>query len=54
VTGNLTNTRTLFVIYLPGASAATTGLPTTPQQNGPWLMNAGTPKAHIMFTPSMR
>lgn len=54
VTGNLTNTRTLFVIYLPGASAATTGLPTTPQANGPWLMNAGTPKAHIMFTPSMR
>lgn len=53
-TGSLTNTRTVFVIYLPSASAATTGLPTTPQLNAPWLMNAGTPKAHIMFTPSMR
>ena len=53
-TGKLSDTRSLFVIYVPGATAASTGLSTSPQQNGPWLMNAGTPKAHIMFTASMR
>ena len=53
-TGSVARTRGLFVIYIPGATAATTGLSTAPQQNGPWLMNAGTPKAHIMFTATMR
>ncbi len=53
-TGKLSETRSLFVVYIPGATTATTGLSTTPQQTGPWLMNAGTPKAHIMFTASMR
>jgi hypothetical protein len=53
-TGKLSETRSLFVVYVPGATAATTGLSTTPQQTGPWLMNAGTPKAHIMFTATMR
>ena len=53
-TGKLSDTRSLFVIYIPGATAASTGLSTAPQQNGPWLMNAGTPKAHIMFTATMR
>jgi hypothetical protein len=24
-----------------------------PQDNGPWILFAGTPKAHIMFTPRM-
>ena len=53
-TGKLSNTRSLFVVYIPGATAASTGLSTAPQQSGPWLMNAGTPKAHIMFTATMR
>ena len=53
-TGKLARTRSLFVIYIPGATAESTGLPTTPQTTGPWLMNPGTPKAHIMFTASMR
>jgi hypothetical protein len=53
-TGKLSETRSLFVVYIPGATAATTGLSTVPQQTGPWLMNAGTPKAHIMFTATMR
>lgn len=53
-TGKLADTRSLFVIYIPGATAESTGLSASPQQNGPWLMNAGTPKAHIMFTASMR
>ena len=28
---------------------ATTGLPTTPQQTGTWIMHAGTPWAHLMI-----
>lgn len=53
-TGALARTRSLFVIYIPGATGESTGLSTTPAASGPWLMNAGTPKAHIMFTASMR
>ena len=44
--------RSLFVVYVPNATAASTGLSTQPSRT-PWLMNAGTPKAHIMFTPDM-
>ena len=44
--------RSLFVVYVPNATAASTGLSTQPSKT-PWLMNAGTPKAHIMFTPDM-
>ena len=43
----------LYEVYLPGATAASTGLPASPQPVGPWLMDPGTPKAHIMFTSSM-
>ena len=42
-----------YSVYMPFATAATTGLPTEPLANGPWLMDAGTPKAHIMFTMTM-
>lgn len=40
-----------WVIYVPFATAETTGLATTPVENGPWLMDPGTPGAHIMITP---
>jgi len=41
-----------WVIYVPGATAATTGLPEQPGgPGGPWLMFPGTPGAHIMITP---
>ena len=40
-----------WVIYVPFATAASTGLPTKPFANGPWLMDAGTAGAHIMITP---
>lgn len=40
-----------WVIYVPFATAASTGLPTRPFADGPWLMNAGTAGAHIMITP---
>jgi hypothetical protein len=43
----------LFVVYIPNATAESTGLQTKPVRGSPWLMQAGTPKAHIMFTPTM-
>ncbi|HXG58958.1 MAG TPA: hypothetical protein VNL91_08035 [Thermoanaerobaculia bacterium] len=52
-TGTVTGAKPLYVIYVPFATGESTGLPTKPKENLPWLMNPGTPKAHIMFTPSM-
>lgn len=53
-TNALTNARSLFVAYIPGATAATTGLTDKPAPAGtPWIMFPGTPKAHIMLTPKM-
>jgi hypothetical protein len=51
--GTVTGARALYVLYIPFATEATTGLPTRPQQDHPWLMSPGTAKAHIMFSPSM-
>lgn len=45
--------RRLFVIYIPFATAQTTGLSDKPARGTPWIMAAGTPKAHIMFVPEM-
>lgn len=45
--------RALYVVYMPGATASSSGLPATPGKGIPWLMYPGTPKAHIMFIPSM-
>ena len=45
--------RPLFVVYIPFATAKTTGLSEKPARGTPWLMGAGTPKAHIMFVPEM-
>jgi hypothetical protein len=45
--------RALYVVYIPGATPESTGLPAAPGPNSPWLMFPGTPKAHIMFIPSM-
>ena len=45
--------RTLFVIYIPGATPASTGLSDKPAEGAPWIMFPGTPKAHIMLTPKM-
>lgn len=38
----------LHAIYMSGATAESTGLPTTPG-DGPWLMFPGTPSAHVMI-----
>ncbi len=41
-----------YVVYMPWATSQTTGLPEVPlASNHPWIMNPGTHKAHIMFTP---
>jgi hypothetical protein len=52
-TGTITKGNPLFVVYIPFATAASTGLSTTPSDSKPWLMLPGTPKAHIMFSLSM-
>lgn len=45
--------RSLTVIYIPGATGASTGLSEQPAPNTPWVMFPGTPRAHIMFIPEM-
>ena len=41
-----------YVVYMPWATAASTGLPETPiAANHPWIMNPGTHRAHIMISP---
>ena len=45
------NASRLRVLYVPYATAETTGLPTQPQ-GGPWLMAPGEPWAHVMMTGS--
>lgn len=51
-TGKLDGAYTRWVLYVPFATAATTGLPTKPAGPGaPWLMDPGTPGAHIMISP---
>ena len=45
--------RWLYVVYIPYATSATTGLSDKPHENAPWIMFPGTPKAHIMFVPKM-
>lgn len=52
-TGTVKNGRNLFVVYIPFATPATTGLSTVPSDTKPWLMLPGTPKAHIMFSSTM-
>ena len=41
-----------YVVYIPFATAESTGLPTQPiVPGGPWIMDPGTHKAHIMVSP---
>ncbi|MEK6767454.1 MAG: hypothetical protein AABY85_00555 [Gemmatimonadota bacterium] len=53
-TNTIRGARSLFVVYVPFATAASTGLQTTPARGTPWLMDPGSPKAHLMFTPTMQ
>ncbi|MDQ3011809.1 MAG: hypothetical protein M3X11_14010 [Acidobacteriota bacterium] len=49
--GKVTDGVVRWVIYVPFATAASTGLSTKSKRGEPWLMDAGTPGAHIMITP---
>jgi hypothetical protein len=51
--GEAKGARHLFVVYLPYATEKSTGLSTRPEPGKPWIMFPGTPKAHIMFVPTM-
>ncbi len=51
-TGEITELYTRYVIYIPYATAESTGIPLTPIADGaPWIMNPGTHRAHIMINP---
>lgn len=50
--GEVTDGRLRSVIYIPYLTGEESGLPTNPVGGGmPWLMDAGTHRAHIMITP---
>ncbi len=51
-TGDVKNGYLRSVIYIPYATAESTGLPLKPEAPGlPWIMNPGTHGAHIMINP---
>jgi len=51
-TGEVMNSQVRFVIYIPGATPESTGLPTSPMAPGaPFIMDAGSFRAHIMIVP---
>jgi hypothetical protein len=51
-TGEVTKGKFRYVVYIPWATAASTGLPTKPDAPGmPWIMDPGTHRAHIMIDP---
>jgi hypothetical protein len=52
-TQQVTEGTRLYVVYVPFATGASTGLPERPRGTDPWIMFPGTPKAHIMFTAGM-
>jgi hypothetical protein len=52
-TGEVKNGYLRYVIYIPYATAASTGLPEKPSTPGmPWIMNPGKYTAHIMINPA--
>jgi hypothetical protein len=51
-TGEVTELYTRYVIYIPYATVESTGIPLAPLADGaPWIMDAGTHRAHIMINP---
>lgn len=52
VTGEVKDSYLRYVVYIPFATAETTGLPVKPTLPGmPWIMDPGTHRAHIMISP---
>lgn len=50
-TGEAEGSRLRYVVYVPYATPASTGLSPNPGPGKPWLMDAGKPWAHIMLIP---
>jgi hypothetical protein len=51
-TAEVADAKYRYVVYMPWATAASTGLPESPiAANHPWIMNPGTHRAHIMISP---
>ena len=50
-TGAIGNAYERWVLYVPFATAEALGMGTKATDNEPWLMDAGTPGAHIMISP---
>lgn len=51
-TGQVTGAKYRYVVYIPWATAESTGLPLKPiVEGGPWIMDPGTHRAHIMISP---
>lgn len=52
VSKTVVNGHLRYVVYIPFATAESTGLPLAPRVPGePWIMDPGTHRAHIMITP---
>ena len=50
--GEVEDAQYRYVVYMPFATAASTGLPESPiAPNHPWIMDPGTHTAHIMISP---
>ncbi|WPP49082.1 hypothetical protein [Catalinimonas niigatensis] len=50
--GEVDNANYRYVVYIPFATAESTGLPESPIiPGGPWIMDPGTHRAHIMISP---
>lgn len=50
-TKQVTGASPLYVVYMPYATAESTGLPASAPGGQPWLMNPGKPWAHVMLLP---
>ncbi|MFD2932977.1 hypothetical protein [Spirosoma flavum] len=51
-TGDVKDGYLRYVVYIPYATAESTGLPLKPESPGmPWIMDPGTHRAHIMINP---
>lgn len=50
-TNEIDSLSTRYVVYIPYATAESTGLPTSAPRGEPWIMDEGKPWAHIMLIP---
>jgi hypothetical protein len=54
-TGEIQDGYLRYVVYIPYATAESTGLPLKPDAPGmPWIMDPGTHRAHIMISPPQK